>query len=201
MISARNTLVAMLLLAVAVPGLAREWQSADGKYSLQAEYVTSNKTHVQLQKPNGSKVAVPLSQLSEADRAFVVEKAPDEPAPAGGTGDVEAANKMLEILGVRILPTGLSLAKEGDLSSKLREAARVRKQVLTAQRLVDNAAEKQDLAKQAINQIVQRNMQLNAQLARVAPNNVSLNNKLVGAINANESQAMLMAQGVEKIEA
>ena len=49
--------------------------------------------------------------------------------------------------------------------------------------------------------LVEANRQLNTRLAMVGPTQVTLNNQLVGAIRANESQLVLMQQRGEKVEA
>ena len=59
--------------AVAKPfdPIARMWTSADGRFTVEATYVTSKDEEVTLRKPNGSLVKVPLEQISGLDRYYV----------------------------------------------------------------------------------------------------------------------------------
>jgi aspartyl protease family protein len=62
------------------------------------------------------------------------------------------------------------------------------------------AVEAQDAqGQQAITQLTQLNVQLNAQLANVKQGDIALNNKLVGALQANESQIELIEQSRAKL--
>ncbi|MFN0021088.1 MAG: SHD1 domain-containing protein, partial [Pirellulaceae bacterium] len=60
------------------PALAREWKSANGKFSIEAEFVAVKAGKVQLKKENGEIIEVALNQLSDVDRKFVatVSKTP-----------------------------------------------------------------------------------------------------------------------------
>lgn len=49
----------------------RKWTSADGRFSLQAELVTSSNESVRLRNGDGKEIDVLLSKLSEADRAYL----------------------------------------------------------------------------------------------------------------------------------
>jgi hypothetical protein len=61
-----------LLVALALPALARKWTSSDGKFSTEAEFVEYADGQVTLQKPDGQAVSVPIAKLSAADRRFVI---------------------------------------------------------------------------------------------------------------------------------
>ncbi len=49
----------------------RTWTTADGKYSVRAEFVIANDTLVRLKKEDGLFINVPLAKLSEADVQYV----------------------------------------------------------------------------------------------------------------------------------
>ncbi|MBW3596912.1 MAG: trypsin-like peptidase domain-containing protein [Planctomycetes bacterium] len=51
--------------------IGRIWTSADGRYAVEATYVTSKDDRVTLRKPNGSIIKVPLAKLSEKDQYYV----------------------------------------------------------------------------------------------------------------------------------
>lgn len=76
------------LVFLALPAFAREWKSANGKFSIEAEFVAVKAGKVQLKKKSGEIIEVALNQLSEVDRTFVATAsknpaaAPAEPLAA-----------------------------------------------------------------------------------------------------------------------
>ena len=60
-----------LVIAMAVPAVARKWTSKDGRFSTEAELVEVADGKVKLQKESGETVTVPLERLSMADRRYV----------------------------------------------------------------------------------------------------------------------------------
>lgn len=96
--------VSLLFVAMSVSALfwtgppiaAREWNSADGQFSIQAEFVSADETSVALKKDeDGTLINVPLAMLSEADQAHIrtlatepdTADAPDPPASSGPATD------------------------------------------------------------------------------------------------------------------
>lgn len=77
----RICLLALLgLFTLATSAIARQWKSADGKFSVEAEFVGVAQGKVQLKKTSGKVIEVALDQLSPADREFV-ETAAKTPSP------------------------------------------------------------------------------------------------------------------------
>lgn len=60
---------------------AREWKSANGKFTIEADFVAVKDGKVVLEKPDGTYSAVPLEKLSDEDQAFVKSQ--------GGVSDAE----------------------------------------------------------------------------------------------------------------
>jgi hypothetical protein len=66
------------LLKKPEPLVFREWTSANGKFSIEAKYLSSTKQQVTLEKANGTVITVDLSKLSEADRDYVKKQSVTE---------------------------------------------------------------------------------------------------------------------------
>jgi hypothetical protein len=49
----------------------RTWTSRDGKFSVQAKYVSADETTVVIEKENGAKITVEISKLSEPDQKYI----------------------------------------------------------------------------------------------------------------------------------
>lgn len=75
--SHRNVLLSWALgalLGVAAQplvGVARTWQSKDGRFKTEAELLQADATSVRLKKPDGQEINVPLEKLSDQDKRFV----------------------------------------------------------------------------------------------------------------------------------
>ena len=52
----------------------RRWQSADGKFTVEAKMLARNNGDVRLELRDGKEITVPLTKLSEADAAYVRAK-------------------------------------------------------------------------------------------------------------------------------
>lgn len=188
--------------------LAREWKSADGKFTVDAELVDSDGTIARLKRPDGRIVNVPVAKLSKADQEFISASggkpaaepaAADSPLPQPSGASAEDAKKTLEGKGLKVLSASFQLPEEATLGTSLRDVTNLQKTMRQAATELA-AVEAQDAqGQQAITQLTQLNVQLNAQLANVQPNDISTNNKLVSAIRANESQMELVEQGREKL--
>ncbi len=185
------------LFAFATAAEARTWKSADGKYSIDAEVVRQNEKTVTLKKSNGQVITVPLAILSDADQAFLKSLIkPDNDVPAAG--DEAAARETLEGVGLSVLSAGLQLSEEGELSDGLKEAARDRVELNKAAQLLATVHQQQQINRQRITQLTQLNVQLNARLTAINPNDIATNNKIVGALQSNEGQIQLLEQAAQK---
>jgi S1-C subfamily serine protease len=49
----------------------REWASADGNFTIDARYISSDDENVQLKKRDGREITMPVASLSEADQKFL----------------------------------------------------------------------------------------------------------------------------------
>ncbi|MBC7852330.1 MAG: hypothetical protein IAF94_02750 [Pirellulaceae bacterium] len=76
-----SCLIFLGIFILALPSFAREWKSANGKFSVEAEFVAVKGGSVVLKKASGETIEVPVENLSEADRKFVAAAA-KAPAPA-----------------------------------------------------------------------------------------------------------------------
>lgn len=80
--------IAVLLLALLSPAAeARTWTSADGR-TMEGEYLAATTTMVSIRRSDGVTLAVPMENLSAADRAYVTERLavkPTLPPVAGST--------------------------------------------------------------------------------------------------------------------
>lgn len=190
-------LVSLSLILPADAALARTWTSLDGNFSIDAELVDNTATTVRLKRGDGSVISVPLAKLSKADQDFVAAQskpaADDAPAPSGG-GDETKARELLEGKGLKILSGGLQLPDEDKLDDGLKESNRSRVDLNKATQQLALAEQQVALNRQQITQLTQLNVRLNAALTNVKPNDIATNNKLVGALQANDSQIQLLQQ-------
>jgi hypothetical protein len=53
------------------PVVMRTWTSRDGKFSVQAKYLSADETTVTIEKENGKRTAVEISKLSEPDQKYI----------------------------------------------------------------------------------------------------------------------------------
>ena len=178
-------LVLVVVLASSHRGPAREWTSSDGKHRVEADLAGFNAESVRLKKKADSKVVVvPLKQLSTVDQQWI----------ASIVRQQETAKALLEKKGIRIAGDGLQMPEELELKSGLRDLPKLKKTLLDSGRRVETARRQVDENRAAMNKLVEANRQFNTRLAMVGPTQVTLNNKLVGAIQANEAQLVLMQQ-------
>lgn len=195
----RNWLVLLAACLVAAGVEARTWKSLDGKYTIDAELVQQNETNVRLKKADGRVVDVPIAKLSKEDQAFL--KSQNKPADGGATpsGDDAQARATLEEKGLKILSAELQLPDEQKLSAGLKESTRARVELNKATQILNIALQQVALNRQRITQLTQLNVQLNAQLTRVKPDDIATNNKIVGALQANNGNIRLLEQAAEKL--
>ena len=119
------------------------------------------------------------------------------PAPADELTDAKAA---LEKAGVRVLSTGVVLPGEGELSKELGKSTLLRRNLTSTQKDLQAAEQQLENGQKFLSQLKVQHMQLSAQLANINPNDVALNNKLVGALNAIKGQHDLGREQQTKFE-
>ena len=74
------SIVALTLVSAVSAALARTWTDTSGKFSIEAELVQVEEGKVQLRKPDGSLVTVPLAKLSDGDRRYLESREKAVPA-------------------------------------------------------------------------------------------------------------------------
>jgi clan AA aspartic protease (TIGR02281 family) len=111
------------------------------------------------------------------------------------------AKDALKEKGIRVSTSTLSLSDESLLSKQLRDVVKVRKTLLDGAKILNMGYAKLEENKSGVSKYRQQNLQLNAQLAALNPNNVTMNNKLIGLINANQSRMQLLIEQQGKMEA
>lgn len=191
MMRASGLLVILAALApLTAAADARQWTSRDGKYRVEAELVGFDAQRVQLKKADGTVVAVPLAQLSQADQQLIAEL----------SGQRDAAQKLLEGKNIRVTSAGPVLADELTLRAKLREIPKLTRPLFDSGRRLADARARADANQAAITKLVQGNLHLTAQLANIGPADVMRNNRLVGAIKANEAQIRLLEEQAGKLD-
>jgi aspartyl protease family protein len=201
------TLAALVTLAVAATAAERSWKSADGKFTIEAELVDADGTIARLKRADGRVVSVPVNKLSRADQDFIASQGKpaaqpeeaDSPLPKSSGASLEEAKKVLEGKGLKVLSAGFQLPDEAKLGAALREVTLLQKAMRQAAAELAAVEAQEAQGQQAIAQLTQLNVQLNAQLANVKPNDIALNNKLVGALDANAGQIKLIEQGRAKL--
>lgn len=107
----------------------------------------------------------------------------------------------LEKAGVRASATGVVLAKEAELTKELGKAAGLKRNVLQTERDLKAAELQAETLQRGMTQLRQQHVQLSAQLANINPNDVALNNRLVGALKAIEGQLELAREQKGTLEA
>lgn len=189
-------LVAVLPAIVASPAVGRTWKSADGKYTVEADFVKVDGGNVTLENKDGKRISVPLNLLSDADQQFIKSNS----RPATNSDDEKQAKEILAKKGLRVISSGLSLEGEFELNKQIRDSSKFRRDLLDADKELAAIEARAAAIGTQITRLTQANVQLNAQLARVGAGDATLNNKFVGAINANVSQVQLLTQQLTQIE-
>jgi hypothetical protein len=54
-----------------IPAVVRTWTNNNGKFSVQAKYISADENKVTLEKEDGTKITVEISKLSQEDRDYV----------------------------------------------------------------------------------------------------------------------------------
>ncbi len=187
-----------LLLALIVFNLpdrtcaARVWTSRGGEHRIEADLVGFDAERVRLKKKeDGKVVVVPLKQLGEADQKWIAEIVERQAAAKG----------VLEKRGFRVSGDGLQVPEEFELKKGLRDLPQRKKAVMDADRQVKAMGIQLDESRAGVQKLIEANKQLNAQLAMIRPTQITLNNKLVAALQANKAQLVLMQDHGKKLEA
>jgi len=80
----RGLLVVLTLVLASTEIEARQWKDVSGSFSVEAELVQVSGDHVQLRRPDGRLLTVPIDRLSEDDRRYLTslhaDKTPAAPA-------------------------------------------------------------------------------------------------------------------------
>jgi len=121
---------------------------------------------------------------------------------AGGlrADDLADAKKALEAQGVRVLTTGVLLAKELELPKELNKAASLRKTLIEATKAQQTSAQLEVKGEQTVVDLRKQHVVLSAQLAGNNPNNVARNNQLIGALQAVQGQLELVGKQIAEQE-
>jgi clan AA aspartic protease (TIGR02281 family) len=114
--------------------------------------------------------------------------------------ELSDAKATLTKAGVRALPTGFTLASDGDVAKELGKSSLLRRNVNQTQKDLQSAEQQSAAAQKVLTQLRIQHTQLSAQLANIDPNDVTLNNKLVGALNAIKGQHDLGRQQTDKMD-
>jgi clan AA aspartic protease (TIGR02281 family) len=114
--------------------------------------------------------------------------------------ELSEARAALEKAGIRALSTGVALIKEGEFTRELTKSTLLKKNVLQSERDLKAAQLQHEAAQRALTQLRQQHMQLSAQLANINRNDVTLNNRLVGALDVIEGQYELSEGQKERSE-
>ena len=181
----------------------RQWTSLDGKFKVTAEVDSVVDSKVRLRTDKGRSVVVRIGHLSDADREFLKSFSDTTAAaePSGVMSD-QQATEGLQAKGVRVLNSGLALADETTLSKSLRLSDQLRHKLQTASRSLSKLEKDSYVLKEQVNRLRWANVQMSAQLATVnaGGGGVRLNNKIVGALKANQGQMELLKDRREEVE-
>jgi hypothetical protein len=112
------------------------------------------------------------------------------PAPADELSDARSA---LAELGIRPTTTNLALESEARLHKDLGRVPALRRALTQAEKGLQTAEGQVAKIKQGLTALKQQHVVLSARLATVGPTSVTINNQLVGALNANQGQQDLFA--------
>ncbi len=187
--------------AVVAQGAFRTWTSSNGQHKVQAELVRVEGKQVHLKKKDGSLVAVSVEKLSDADRTYLATLDRGGRPPMGdGPDALKKIQADLKANGMRVSGSTVILVAEGDVSRSFRAVSDLRKKLVTASRGVAMAQQQEAEIKKQTNGLIAINARLNAQLAGINPNDVASNNRLVAAINSNQSQIQLMQWALKNQE-
>ena len=102
--------------------------------------------------------------------------------------------------GVRVSATYVALSSESELRTGLSKVRKFRRSVMQAEKELAAAEKQIALNRSSMSQLTQLNAELNVRLSQVRQGDVTTNNKLVGAINANVSRLKLLDEQRQQFE-
>ena len=114
------------------------------------------------------------------------------------SAEQSSAKEILEQHGIRVLKDRLQLESETELSKSLRDVSKLRRTLIAADREETKLQQQKEAALVQIQSLEQEHTKLSGQLANIDQNNVALNNKLVGALNAIRGQLNQLNQGLKQ---
>lgn len=190
------SLTVLFLLFVASIASARTWKSADGGYTVDAELVKVDGDKVALKRADGKVITVPLNRLSTEDQEFIKS----QPGAAPDAAMEDSPTKALEAKGLRALSRGLILDDETKFSKDERDSSKLKRALFMKDKELATIKQQEEVIRGRITGMTQANVQFNAQLTQLGPGDITLNNRLVGAINANVAQIRLLEQQLTEIE-
>lgn len=106
--------------------------------------------------------------------------------------ELAEARAQLEQAGIRVSATGVVLAKEAELNKELGKAPALKRNVLQTEKDLKAAELQVQQFERNLMQLRQQRVQYSAQLANINPNDITLNNKLVSALEVNKGQIDLV---------
>ncbi|WP_175517699.1 TIGR02281 family clan AA aspartic protease [Planctomicrobium piriforme] len=106
--------------------------------------------------------------------------------------------KQLSAQGVTVVSNRAYLAAEGDLTKDLKEVSRMRRELVNATKTYHSLRAQIDEAEEVMTRMQNDSVQLNSQLANVS--DTFTNNRLVGAINALQSQIVVVQAQKKKLD-
>ena len=196
-LKASLSVAVVLFLCVASIAAPRTWKTSDGKYSVEADLVKIDGNTVHLKKKvDGEVIPVPIQLLSTEDQEFLKKQAKPDP----NEEMIAAVKKELEEKGLNALSRGLVLEDEAKFSQEMREVTSLKRSLLMKDKEFAHVKNQEQAVRVKIAVLTQLNVQLNAQLAQVGPNEVAKNNRLVGLINANLGQIRILDQELLRME-
>jgi len=114
--------------------------------------------------------------------------------------DEDSAKSTLQEKGLRFTSTGTMLAEEAEFNKAFAEAASLKRKFGLAQKNLAAAEAREESCKAEIRRLRQINVGLSAQLANLRNGDAALNNRLIGALNANGGQINLLMETQEKLQ-
>lgn len=111
--------------------------------------------------------------------------------------DEESAKKQLLEKEIRVTSAGLMLAEETEFTKGVTGINSLKRKLFLATKDLAAAEAQIDARDDQMTRLMQDNVALNAQLANVGDSDVTLHNRLVGAVNANIGQVNLLMKSQE----
>jgi aspartyl protease family protein len=114
--------------------------------------------------------------------------------------ELSEARAELEKAGIKAFPLGVALTKEADLSKELGKAPALKRTVLQTERELRTAEQQVEYMQRGLTNLKTQHVQLSAQLASINRNDVTLNNRLVGALKTIEGQFDLVKDQQKRVD-